>query len=460
MQPSITDFLKDSVYPRLDAVDRGLLDHFQPTSRTSASGSYTLVCPRCAEKEAFYIPGSSHINCPRKNECGDPTSLWDAMLDAGYKNSEIVTVLCDAVGVEPPKNGKPESGRASSADQPPEISAGQAIMQVTQHLAKKHSALLKELQTDRGLTDAQMESMRLGVYTTPQEVLSLLEKRGISRQVAIDKGYVEVDKDDSSKLTPGLTNRIIGYWPHPDGDVRLWGRLASGKGDKNNKKYRFSRNLKKDIPFLFGRRQKGIAIGVEGTFDAWAFQFAELWGMALGQSSLNPAQAAFLVSKGVTEFAYMTDGDIAGYEGGLTSIRNGESAGLIVGIIPLGEGMDDADAMRKGGKADQLRDMVEKRMNAGEYLARMCSFYLSCTPPDLRAINRVYSIAETLTPVSAMVWKDYSASLGLSFDPERAAASSFAGLIRAGISVSEATAIVHRNTGFRISITNEAANNG
>lgn len=460
MQPSITEFLKDSVYPRLDAVERGLLDHFHPTSRTSATGSYTLVCPRCGEKEGFYFPGSTHINCPRKNECGDSTSLWDAMLDAGYKNSEIVTVLCEAVGVEPPKTGKPENGRAASADQPAEISAGQAIMQVTQHLAKKNPALLKELQADRGLTDAQMESMRLGVYTTPSEVLSLLAQRGISREIAIEKGYVEVDKDDSSKLTTGLTNRIIGYWPHPDGDVRLWGRLASGKGDKINKKYRFARNLKKDIPFLFGRRQKGIAIGVEGTFDAWAFQFADLWGMALGQASLNPSQAAFLVAKGVTEFAYMTDGDIAGYEGALTTIRNGESAGMVVGIIPLGEGMDDADAMRKAGKADQLRDMVEKRMNAGEYLARMCSFYLSSTPPDIRSINRVYATAECLTPISAKVWKDYAASLGLSIDPERAAASSFAGLINAGLSVSESVAIVHRNTGYRISIKHEAANHG
>lgn len=459
MQPSITEFLRERVYPRLDAVDRGLLDHFQP-GRLTGAGSYILKCPACGAKEGFYFPGSSHINCPRKNECGDSTSIWDAMLVAGYQNSEVVTVLCEAAGVEPPKTEKPSNGRPTNTDQPPEVSAGQAIVQVTQHLAAKYPALLKELQADRGLTDEQMATMRLGLYTSPSEVLTLLAKKGISRDVAIDKGYVEVNEDDKSKLTTGLTNRVVGYWPHPDGDVRLWGRVASGKGDDGIKKYRFAKKLKKEIPYLFSLRKQGIAIGVEGTFDAWSFQFAGLWGMALGQASLNPAQAAYLVSKGVTEFAYMTDGDIAGYEGGLATIRNGESVGIVVGVIPLGQGMDDADAMRKAGKLDQLKDMVENRINAGEYLARMCCYYLSCSPPDIRAVNRVLTAAEFLTPISAAVWKDYSASLGISFDAERTAATSFAGLLSSGLSVRESASIVHRNTGYRITINLEAERNG
>lgn len=460
MEQTISEFLRERVYPRLDAVERGLLDHFQPNSRPSGSGSYILRCPACGAKEGFYFPGSSVINCPRKIECGETTSLWDAMLEAGYQNGEIVKVLCETVGVEPPKPRGQTNNRSASSDQPAEVTAGNAIFQVTQFLAAKHPALLKELQSDRGLTTEQMEMMRLGVYTTPSEVLELLGKRGITRAVAIEKGYVEVDADDETKLTTGLTNRVVGYWPHPDGDIRLWGRLASGKGDDRQKKYRFASKMKKDIPYLFSMRKKGIAIGIEGTFDAWSFHFAGLWGMALGQASLNAAQAAFLASKGVTEFAYVTDGDFAGYEGGLVTIRNGESAGIVVGVIPLGRGMDDADAMRKAGKLEQLKTMVENRINAGEYLARMCSYYLSCTPPDIRGINQVLSTAESLTPISEAVWKDFSASLGLRLDGEREAASRFAGLISAGLSVRESSSIVQRNTGYRITITHEADTNG
>ena len=460
MEQSITEFLKDRVYPRLDAVERGLFDHFQPASRLSGSGSYTLICPACGAKEGFYFPGSTHINCPRKIECGNSTSIWDAMLEAGYQNSEIVKVLCETVGVEPPKPDKQSNGRSGSPDQPVQITAGTAIFQVTQYLATKHPSLLKELQDDRGLTKEQMEAMRLGVYTTPSEVLELLSKRGISREVAVEKGYVEVDAVDSSKLTTGLTNRVVGYWPHPDGDIRLWGRLASGKGDDRQKKYRFAAKMKKDIPYLFSMRKKGVAVGIEGTFDAWSFHFAGLWGMALGQASLNPAQAAYLASKGVHEFAYVTDGDFAGYEGGLITIRNGESAGIVVGIIALGQGMDDADAIRKAGKLDHLNAMVENRINAGEYLARMCSYYLACTPPDLKGINQVLSAAECLTPVSAVVWKDFSASLGIRLDGEREAATRFSGLLAAGLTVREAASIVQRNTGYRITITNEAESNG
>ncbi|KZN20595.1 MULTISPECIES: hypothetical protein [Pseudomonas] len=460
MEQTISEFLRERVYPRIDAVERGLLDHFQPNSRLSGAGSYVLKCPACGEKEGFYFPGSQYIQCPRKNECGNSTSLWDAMLDAGYLNSEIVKVLCETAGVEPPKSDKQSNGRAANPDQPHEVSAGQAIFQATQFLAAKHPALLKELQTDRGLTNEQMEAMRLGVYTTPTEVLALLAKRGITREVAIEKGYVEVDPNDASKLTPGLTNRVVGYWPHPDGDVRLWGRLASGKGEDGQKKYRFASKMKKDIPYLFGQRKRGIAVGIEGTFDAWSFHFAGMWGMALGQASLNTAQAAFLAAKGVTEFAYVTDGDAAGYEGGLITIRNGESVGIVVGIVALGQGMDDADALRKAGKLGQLTEMVANRINAGEYLARMCSYYLSCTPPDIKGVNQVLRTADCLTPVSAVVWKDFSTSLGISMDLEREAATSFGNLLIAGLSVREAASIVQRNTGYRITINLETESNG
>lgn len=457
MQPTISEFLRDAVYPKIDAVEAGLLDSLNPSHRLSGAGSYLLVCPACGAKEAYYYPHSSHIHCPRKNECGEVTSLWDAMLRCGYANSEIVKVLCDTARVEPPKSDRHiAAAKAKAENQPVPVSPGKAIFAVTQHLAQRNPTLLAELQKDRGYTDAQMKEMRLGVYTTPQEVLSLLEQKGISRKVAIEKGYIEVEDGDPLKLRPGLTGRVVGYWPHLDGDVRLWGRLPSGRGEKGNPKYRFAIGMKKDIPYLFSQRKQTVLVGVEGTFDCWSLQFSGIWGMAVGQSSISEAQAGFLASRGVTEVAHMVDGDTAGFEGGLNSIRNCESVGIVTSIIPLGKGMDDADDMRRSGRSAELHSLVEGRINAGEYLARMCSYYLSCTPPDLRGIGRVQSIARNLTPVSAAVWADFSASLGLQMDPEREAGLVFGGLLQAGLAVDEAIRIVTRRTGYKIKIEMES----
>lgn len=460
MQPTISEFLREVVYPRIDAVDRGLLNDLKP-GRLSSSGAYILACPSCGAMEGFYYPYSTHINCPRKNECGVSTSIWDAMLKCGYENSEIVKVLCETAGVEPPKSERDIASATSAAkNQSQALTPGKAIYQVTQHLAKSNPSLAAALQKDRGLTDEQMRTMRLGVYTTPQEVLALLKEKGVSQELAETKGYVELTDDNPPKLKKGMSSRLVGYWPHPDGDIRLWGRIPVGGGEKGSPKYRFSGRLKKDIPYLFSMRKNSTLVAVEGTLDAWALQFADLWGCAIGQSSINPLQAAFLSSKGVTEVAHMVDGDSAGYEGGITSIRNCEAAGIVTSIIPLGEGMDDADALRQKGKSDDLQRLVNERINAGEYLAKMCAYYLSTSPPDLRAINKVVQMAGLLTPVSAAVWNDHKASLGIVLDAEREAALIYAGLVQTGLTVTEAATIVHRRTGFRISIAMEDTNNG
>ena len=43
---SITEFLHEKVYPEIDAVAEGLLDHLKPT-KLQSSGSYRLECPAC-----------------------------------------------------------------------------------------------------------------------------------------------------------------------------------------------------------------------------------------------------------------------------------------------------------------------------------------------------------------------------------------------------------------------------
>lgn len=97
---SITEFLHEKVYPEIDAVSSGLLDHLKPT-KLQTSGTYRMLCPACGMHEAFHHPGTHLIHCPRKKNCGESTSLWDVMEKSGYSRKEIVERLCDLARVAP-----------------------------------------------------------------------------------------------------------------------------------------------------------------------------------------------------------------------------------------------------------------------------------------------------------------------------------------------------------------------
>lgn len=462
MSSGISEFLKDNVYPDLDAVDAGLLDHLKP--RSQSNGSYQLVCPTCGENRAFYYVGSAIIKCNRRNECKIPTSLWDVLSKTGVSPRDIIKRLCDAAGVTPPEY-RPARRSHSSSDKNsptpahngvPQVTAGKAIIRVTQELAAANPDLLARIQAARGYSDADMASMRFGVYTTAKEVLSRLEALGISKELARSKGYIGYDDSNPDHLWDVMDGRVVGYWPHEDGDVRLWGRIPTGSGNATTKKYRFSKSLVKDIPYLFSKRQGPFPITVEGVLDAWSLQLMDYWGIAIGQASINPAQALYMASRGVTEAAHMVDGDAAGYDGALASIRACEPVGITLSIIVLGSGMDDADEMRRQDRVTELKDLIDARMNAGTYLAHYCAGLLAKPSPDTRGLARVRSIARQLTPVSARCWEDYARSLGVYVDEETESVRVLGSLVNAGLPLSESLALVKRQTGYTITIQREA----
>ena len=448
---SPADFLRREVYPKIDAVSSNFLNSLDPKQKTS-SGSYPLTCPACKAKEGFYFPGSGYINCPRKNECGKATSIWDAMLYCGYTHSEIFSTLCIEAGVEPPK--RDQQGQQISSATNGDLRIGRAIWQITQKLASENPGPMKQFQEARGYTNEQIGAMRLGYYSTPDEVLSRLKAMGFTLEDSLERGYVE--QADHGGLWSGLTSRIIGYWPHPDGDDRLWGRIPVGSGDKQIKKYKFGISLKKDIPYLFNHRKSTFLVCVEGTMDAWALQLCDIWGCAIGGASINGAQAAFLQNRGVTEVAHMVDGDTGGWNGAISSIRTCEPLGIVTNIIPLGAGMDDADALMRAAKVDVLHNLLAKRMNAGRYLALMLRSFYNVSAPDQQAINRIYATAEMLTPTSRIVFNKYAELLGVRIDFRLEAGRLLGYLLRAGLSLDESISNVRRRTGHIISIEKES----
>ena len=457
MSQSITDYLKDSAYPRLDAVDAGLLDHLSP-STLSSGGNYVLICPKCGKREAYYYPTHSHVNCNRKNKCGESTSLWDILAAAGLSSTEIISRICEKAGVAVPerpgrRQQSNQSGQAATETaSAPQISAGKAIFSVTQALARKNPQMLQALKEARGFTDEDMALMKLGVYTTPQEVLDGLLSLGVSRETAIAKGYIEVDRDNPEKLLKGTSGRVVGYWPHPDRDVRLWGRLPTGGGEKYNPKYRFAPSISKEIPYLFQMRKPTILCVIEGMFDAWSLSLMGYWAACVGGDRIIEAQAAYFASQSVTELAFITDGDSAGYDAAVATIRNCEALGIVVNIVPLGAGMDDPDALRKAGRTEEMEQMIDRRMNSGEYLARLATSYASEDPPNLKGLRRISAAAAQLTPVSMRKWVDYRASLSVPVYNETTALRMLASLSEAGFDFESAAKRVMDQTGFHFTL--------
>jgi hypothetical protein len=457
MSQSITDYLKDTAYPRLDAVETGLLDHLSP-SNMSAGGNYVLLCPQCGKREAYYYPTHSHVNCNRKNKCGASTSLWNILASSGLTPAEIVARICEKAGVPVPErtNRRAQSNSSgqegSEAAYVPQISPGKAIFTVTQALAKKNPQMLQTLKESRGFSDEEMALMKLGVYTTPQEVLDGLLSLGITRETAIAKGYIEVDKDNPDKLLKGTSGRVVGYWPHPDKDVRIWGRLPSGSGDRYNPKYRFAPTISKEIPYLFQMRKPTILCAIEGMFDAWSLSLMGFWVACVGGDRIIDAQAAYFAGQNVTELAFITDGDTAGYDAAVATIRNCESLGIVVNIVPLGAGMDDPDALRRAGRGEEMIKMIERRMNSGEYLARLATSYASEDPPNIRGLRRISAAASQLTPVSMRKWVDYRGSLSVPVHNETTALRMLASLSEAGFDFESAAKRVMEQTGYEFTM--------
>lgn len=448
---SPAEFLRAKVYPNLDAVQEGLLNNLDPKPSTT-SGSYPLTCPACKAKEGFYFPRSGYINCPRKKECGKATSIWDAMLYCDYTHSEIFALLCKAANVEPPRRDKPTQN--SSTNEAVEQRIGQALWTITQKMASDNPKIMAEFQKSRGYTDAQMSAMKLGLYTSPGEVLNQLTALGFSKDEAAAKGCIELD--DHGALLQGLAGRIVGYWPHPDGDDRLWGRIPAGGGDDKVKKYKFAKTTKKSTPYLYASRKSGILVCVEGTLDAWALQHIGVWGCALGGAHINSEQALFFQSRGVPEVVHMVDGDSAGWNGAISSIRNCESLGIVTSVIALGAGMDDPDKLLTTGQSDLLISLMGKRINGGYYLALMLRSFYNVASPDLHAINRAYAVADTLTPPSRTLFEKHAQLLGVRIDLKFEAARIFSNLIVAGASLDEAISNIRRRTGLVIKIEQDA----
>ncbi|HID06565.1 MAG TPA: hypothetical protein EYP10_05390, partial [Armatimonadetes bacterium] len=163
MSSKTTEFVKEQIYPNLDAVASGLLDHLHPKRSGKA---YQLDCPECGHQgRAFYYPGHAYIVCNRKNNCGVSTSIWDAVQMSGLSMSQALHAMADAAGVQLPE----KSAYASDADK---------LKSVLKYGISKSKTAQNYLKKDRGWSEAEIEAAPFGYIHDMEYFMSGLERKG------------------------------------------------------------------------------------------------------------------------------------------------------------------------------------------------------------------------------------------------------------------------------------------
>jgi DNA primase len=412
----LSEFLHNDVYPRIDAAEAGLLDEFNP-KLSSGRGAYALTCPLCKKpREAYYYPGSVMIHCHRKNNCGQPTRLWDAIQESTkLDNSGMVRRLCDVAGVPAPNAGnKAEREQFKGAS-----FLTEAIKRITRDALIQSPDGMNYLLSERRFAKEDLQLIGLGFYPSDQYIRDALSKEGCDLKMAEEWGLVLSDEEKLQKKRSLFSNRVVGFWKQIDGSIRLWSRAIV---DDGLPKYLFARGTDKSQPYGWSGGSARNPLVVEGTLDRESLVLMGYNSLAIGQAGVNAAQAAFFAKHGVYELTHMTDGDRAGLRGGMDTIRNCEPIGITVYLAVLPEGADDADKLRAGGKKAVAAALINGAITAGEFLARKLLLALDRGGPNVAQFTReVLQVRADLTPASALQFDRVFLRYGLQPIPVKAA---------------------------------------
>lgn len=445
MKVSVSEYLYDKVYPSLDAINAGLLNHLSPASSPGNNGSYILICPQCGKREAYYYPGSSFINCPRRNQCGQHTSIWDAYSQSlgTVGNKQVLEALCAAANVPMPNSDKESLT---------------SLWATTKYLLRSYAKdsrsdfLVGEYLRLKNLTRSEFDSLGYGFYPSVPIFKRDLLARGFSEKEIISAGLIP-DPEACDRPYDPWKGRIIFFWDYDNVSGCIIGRCTIPEEKRKRPKYYFQPNSSKSVLYRFWQKSKGPLLAVEGTTDADTLRLMGLYGTACGGSHIVPEQASFLAANGIDALTFITDADRAGYIDALKTIFNCEPLGIVVSIVSLPAGSDDVDKLRQDGKTEILSGLIAEAVNAGTFLAR--SLVASMVKAPINA-SRLYEDAlhkaSSLTSLSRSYWNASCCELGVSLDRKRDAALMFARLLDWGVDDGEASRLVNSRFGISINI--------
>lgn len=435
------DFFEQEVFPYLDAVDAGFLNNLNPKLSKGSKVSYSLDCPSCnARGRAFYYPGSAFIVCNRRENCGS-TGLWSFLKDQGHSGADIRDMLCAAVGKSPPSSDK--QNPSGKTNQYKLVSAVKKLL-IAELWANPKA--VDYLTNERKLSKSDITKLELGFYSSEAKIRATISDMNLDMGLAGELGYINTNPQSPFELT----NRVVGFWDAPNGDMRLWGRTL---GDDGRKKYHYSSGLSKDMPYGFKSTGK-MLVAVEGVFDRASLFLTGIPSVAVGGNCITNGQASFLAEKRIQDLLFITDAGEAAIKGALTTIAVCEPLGINTYFAAIKESGDDIDQLRIDGKTEVIHDYVNDSLSGGEYLAayllRMLEKKAVEGNADWRRIERLIPIlgAQSRLRFDAAVKR-----LGLTIPSiEQKSVRLFGDLCDGGLSIKEAAQIVESRFNVTIDI--------
>lgn len=441
MSSSITELLKESIYPNLDAVKEGLLDHLHPRRSGKA---YMLDCPVCqARGRAYYYAGGSSIVCNRQNNCGAVTSVWDALQQTGMSPRESLQVMADAAGVR-----LPESGR----DNEPTTEKIKSVLRYGLSKSKKAQEYLLNI---RGWSEEEIEKAPFGYIHDMEYFVGGLRRRGVDdaelRRFGIEEAF------SNPKTRSMLERALVGWWEQADGTLRLWARDITGEKPV---KYYFQPGMSKDLPCFWNeainRRATDHIILVEGVLDAARLIVNGVSAVAIGGASMPEKQAVTLSSR-VSSFTHWIDADEAGAKGGVQTIIRAAKYGVYGAVFRLPDDVSAKDADEAIGKCgiDSVIDMIESgARGGGRFLADRLVEDIRSGASDLLALYE--SARRVALQINGPTYTEFMSSLkamGVEIEsPYSAALRALANLVDAGLDINEASALIRRKHAIEINV--------
>lgn len=414
-------FMEQHVYPALDAAARGLLDPLHPVAKNGGA-YYILDCPNCQKREAFYRAGHKMLMCNRREECKHKQSIWDYVQNSqNLSQQETFEALCEAAGIEKPALGNGADAVAGKGESE-ERKMARIAKDVFRDLLKASPEALGYLtgkgEGERRLTMDEVAQLPLGYYPNAAAVAKGLQSAGLSIEVAQRWGLLPPNRDMESPYS----RRVVSYWPIQDGTWRLVGR-AIDRDRKPKYLYASSENgFNRTVPYNFKPGSRGLLVGVEGFFDALAYELMGVPACAIGGAEVTRAQATHMLSRNVRTFVHVIDGDSAGRDGGAKSVEICEARDItvLIGVSPRDE---DADSLRQQGREKDAIAVVDQAVSGGEFLAQELLARLDLQGPTAAADRgELRRRRAGLTPDSALAFTLYFHRLDIDIEDPRVSA--------------------------------------
>lgn len=337
---------------------------------------YWACCPFHHEKTpSFHINAADkYYHCFGCGESGDVIGFVKGYENVDY--AQAVQILAARAGLEVPayddRSAEEAAEKKKKRDRLLSLCKDAArfyLKNLYSGRAEKHLAYLAQ----RGFSPSTMKKFGLGASLDFDSLPSHLLAQGYTAEECMESGVCA--KTDDGRMFDSLGGRlIIPVINHMDEVIAFGGRLleksdrAKYKNTRETALFNKSKNLYNVNLLKKEKRAGGLSsvIMVEGYMDAISLYEAGFKNVVASMgTSLTKEQAR--LCKRYTENVFISyDGDFAGQKANLRGLDIFKQEGLKVRVVPMPDGLDPDDVIRKRG-AEGYRDCLEHAMPLIDY---------------------------------------------------------------------------------------------